>query len=78
VGYGLAKHKYGNQHAASSNEAEGSKSAEVAESKPQYGGSEEFKRAIEELRAILPEQVSTDVDDVDGHGHSPSIPHDGA
>ena len=50
-------------------------------SKPSYGGPEDFARAIAELREAFhdtPDVVSTDADDVDGHGNSVSIPQDGA
>ncbi|VDC07738.1 unnamed protein product [Peniophora sp. CBMAI 1063] len=48
--------------------------------KPQYGGPEDFANAIAELRDAFkdtPDVVSTDADDVDGHGNSVSIPQDG-
>jgi D-lactate dehydrogenase (cytochrome) len=69
VGYILAKSKY---------ERAPDARAEFVEKKSKYGGPEDFAAAIEELRATLPSgAVSTQADDVDGHGNSPSIPHDG-
>jgi len=47
--------------------------------KPKYGTPEDFKRAIEELRALFPsgDIVSTDPDDLSAHGLSPYVWHTG-
>ncbi|KAI0315833.1 FAD-binding domain-containing protein [Amylostereum chailletii] len=51
--------------------------------KPQYGSEQDFVRAVHDLRAAFassPHSVSTDPDDLDGHGasatlHNPGMPH---
>ena len=70
-------------HGAPSHEAEHTRGedARVEANKPLYGGPEDFAQAIAELRETFkdtPDVVSTDADDVDGHGNSVSIPQDGA